>query len=199
MKRKLILITVIFGIIVLYSGCKKGDEDPFISLLSRKARVCGDWKVTEGRITYGTPDIIETYDFKSDGRLTITLQQGIIDGTYDWTFEIKKDGSYKIYQNLHIPYTSTYTLNEEGYWYFLTKNKGADIKNKEYIAFQPVEVRENLSFYEYQTSAPTVYDIIQLKNNKMKFVEERVAKETDESALTETIIDENIILTRTKD
>lgn len=30
---------------IVFSGCKVGDEDPFISFRSRKARVCGTWTV----------------------------------------------------------------------------------------------------------------------------------------------------------
>jgi len=31
---------------IVFSGCKKGPEDPFLTFKSRKARVCGTWTVT---------------------------------------------------------------------------------------------------------------------------------------------------------
>ncbi len=42
-----------FGLILLmfaavFTGCKKGEEDPSISLLSRSARLTGDWNLTTG-------------------------------------------------------------------------------------------------------------------------------------------------------
>lgn len=33
------------------SSCKKGENDPFLSLRSRKARVTGEWKLTKGTVT----------------------------------------------------------------------------------------------------------------------------------------------------
>ena len=196
MKIKLIFLTVILLITGLYSGCKKGDEDPLFSILSRKARVCGNWKVTEGRVSYGTPDIIEIDDYSEFGHIAINLiLQGSITGSYCWTFEINKDGSYEIFKSISLPYNSSYVLKEQGFWYFLTKNKKTDKKSKECIVFQPTLVTFDLATYEYQASSPTVYDIIQLKNKKMKLEGNRNYKKTDGTSITEEVINESIVLT----
>jgi len=37
---------IMLALPIVFSGCKVGDEDPFLSFRSRKARVCGTWTVT---------------------------------------------------------------------------------------------------------------------------------------------------------
>jgi len=39
-------IAILVVLPIVFSGCKKGPEDPFLSFRSRKARVCGTWTVT---------------------------------------------------------------------------------------------------------------------------------------------------------
>ena len=54
MKRYLsvvLLISVVFGSLTLDS-CKKGPNDPFISLRSRKARIVGDWIISKYNMEY---------------------------------------------------------------------------------------------------------------------------------------------------
>lgn len=40
---------IMLALPIVFSGCKKGPEDPFLSFRSRKARVCGTWTVTNLR------------------------------------------------------------------------------------------------------------------------------------------------------
>ena len=196
MKIKLGFITIIIIFIIILPSCKKGKEDPFISFLSRKERICGNWKVTSGEVIYGDSTLEETDTFDADGVLDFETNQGGITGTYYWTFEINKNGTYTIYKNMHIPYNSTYTLNEQGYWYFLSKNKDAGIKNKEYIAFQPTTSTEDINTYQYKTGNPTLYDIVGLWNKKIILQGNRLYKETNPtSVITDETVNENITLT----
>jgi hypothetical protein len=199
MKNKLILIIVLVSIIGGNAGCKKGDEDPFISFLSRKARICGEWKVTEGRITYGSPDVDEIDYYSEDGKIIVQADHASVTGKYYWNFEIKKNGTYKIYKSVDIPYNTVYSTTEEGYWYFLTRNKGNDKKTKECIAFQPLTIKEDLITYEYQTCNPIVYDIIKLSNKQIKLEGLRGYKKTDGTAqpiaTTDLSVFETIVLT----
>ncbi|KAK6020062.1 hypothetical protein OSTOST_14290, partial [Ostertagia ostertagi] len=43
--------------------CKKGEDDPIISLRTRKARAEGDWRLVSGTAGYTTKGYNETYDF----------------------------------------------------------------------------------------------------------------------------------------
>jgi len=198
MKRKLIFISYIIIISGLYPACKKGKEDPLISFLSRKERICGSWKVTAGEITYGNPSLEETDDLNAGGVLDIETNQGGASGTYYWTFAINKNGTYTIYKNMHIPYASAYTLNEQGHWYFLSRNKDAGIKNKEYVAFQPTTSTENLVSYQYEMDNPTLYDIIELRNKKIILQGNYSYKKTDGTTVTEENETVNITLTPDK-
>jgi hypothetical protein len=195
MKRILFFLIFLVGFQILYSGCKKGDDDPFISIFSRKARICGEWNITEGRIDYGTPDIAEIDYYSNGGKVTVQATQGSIDGTYTWTYSINRDGSYKMFRIVRLPYNPSYTVTEEGYWYFLSKNKGTDRKNKECVAFQAVTSKVDLVTYEYQTGDPTIYDIVQLSNKKIKLAGNRIYKKTDGTTITETVVNESIVLT----
>ena len=185
MKTKIIFISVIIIISGLYPSCKKGSKDPFISFIPRKDRLCGNWKVTSGTITYGDPDIQETDNLNTGGILDVETNQGGLTGTFCWTYSINKNGSYTIYKNLHIPYNPSYTLNEQGHWYFLSRNKNAGIKTKEYIAFQPTTSTEDVVSYQYQSTSPTLYDIIELKNKKIILQGIYSYKKTDGSVVTE--------------
>jgi len=49
-----LLISVVLGTFTL-SSCKKGPNDPFISLRSRKARMVGDWTIA--KYSYERTDI----------------------------------------------------------------------------------------------------------------------------------------------
>jgi hypothetical protein len=43
---------LVFGLLFLFpAACKKGENDPLISLRTRKDRVAGDWRLTGGSAT----------------------------------------------------------------------------------------------------------------------------------------------------
>ena len=56
MKKLLLLGAAAMVLVANLSSCKKGENDPFLSLKSRKARLCGEWTVTksEGTSSYAT-------------------------------------------------------------------------------------------------------------------------------------------------
>ena len=88
--------TILFAAIVMViSSCKKGDNDPFLSLYSRTARLAGEWEIqsyeynerttnTDGDYT----DITETYDNGIITRITqyyIHVSESIV---YDTTIVV---------------------------------------------------------------------------------------------------------------
>jgi hypothetical protein len=42
------LACAVTAILFLFNSCRKGDDDPLLSLRSRKARVAGEWQLTSG-------------------------------------------------------------------------------------------------------------------------------------------------------
>jgi len=49
-KKQFILISLLS--VFVFSECKKGEEDPLISLRTRKARVVGKWKIKSGTVKH---------------------------------------------------------------------------------------------------------------------------------------------------
>lgn len=102
--KDILIIAVIFStIITTFVGCKKGDGDPFISLHSRKARVAGKWKLTNGTLVYKNTDLSGTiatstitYDGTKADKSTVigTGAPTFSSKSYTEEWEFKKDGSF---------------------------------------------------------------------------------------------------------
>lgn len=52
MKQKAVIITIFIINIFLFNSCKKGEEDPWLSLRSRESRLIGKWKLEEKVYSY---------------------------------------------------------------------------------------------------------------------------------------------------
>lgn len=145
-----------FSLIFILPSCKKGENDPFISLQTRKARLCGEWKVSreEGQIfsTYDNHYInycdTSIYSFDgttklgtSVGKQTVTYPTSIdelpynksINEQYSEKYIFKRNGTFD-YEYINADDASQ--KNYSGTWKFLPKDKGTDAKNKERIILQ---------------------------------------------------------------
>jgi hypothetical protein len=164
-------------------SCKKGENDPFLSLHSRRARIAGEWKVTgfvsDDSYKTGTNDqtIHETL---SDGMLTSTFtitQSGTVTASQTWSqaftqsLNLRRDGTY----------TETKTVDGQqttykGTWIFLKKNKPNKLRNKEAILLtrQEMTTPDNPS-YNTNTIDGIVYRIDLLKNKKMVWKTEDIS------------------------
>ncbi len=153
MKNRIIKLSMILLVgIIAMTGCKKGANDPLISLLSRDARITGIWKLVKQELTQITAYsadgtvVTQTVTRNYDGSLmTIASAGGTNSYSYSNEMTIDKDGTYDtktVQEN---------TVNDmNGYWWWLD-----DTKDKTRIAFDD----DVNSFY-----------IDQLKNDEMIFV-----------------------------
>jgi hypothetical protein len=166
--KKTILKSILFSTICLvaFQGCKKGENDPFLSLKSRNARITGTWKLTAKTTnstettTSGGTTTTETSSSTYDGSMEITMSGGTTStSSYTREMTINKDGSYSYVVNSTSystdPFsgqttTTTSTSSSDGYWWWLN-----DAKNKTRIAFDDDAVS---------------YEIDQLKNKEMILV-----------------------------
>ena len=93
MKTILRIFLVIALITTVFTACKKYEDGPMISLRSKKARLCGDWK-------------IESYtEVGRDSTTAFTAENGA-----NWVIDIEKDGKYKIAGT--YPEAGTWSMGE---------------------------------------------------------------------------------------
>ncbi len=156
-----------------FEGCKKGANDPFLSLSSRKSRVAGEWKVSEGSGSdvNGSSTTTWTYDgttYKSTTGSTTTSTNMTL------TMVFEKDGTYKtVSTTTTTGYSDVYT--ESGTWNFT--GKIGDDKNKDHLvkkALSTVDVQTigsssttNTDTYTGDDAPTSIMYIDQLKSKEM--------------------------------
>ena len=191
-------ILVILSVIT-FSGCRKGDEDPFFSIYSREKRLCGDWNASTYNYMYEElKNQVSTY------KRTMVCTNGVFtnkydgdntdyNGTYTIDIIINKNGTYKKNQYLYYkePFDTNFVRLEEGNWYFVNKNKSNDYKNKEVVGLQPNSIiYSSTDYYNLINYNPYFYEIVMLKNKEIKL--KRAYSETQDSLCMK--IDETYIL-----
>lgn len=155
MKKLIILSIAAVALAANLSSCKKGENDPFLSMKSRRARVAGEWTVTkqEGTststsynsgggfttttVTNGTTTYNgTTYTSTSSSSTTSSGGGGAITSSntntdiYTTAYTFEKDGTFKM-ETVYTSPSSTEVYN--GTWAFVGKSKKAELKNKEAI------------------------------------------------------------------
>jgi hypothetical protein len=124
MKTQKLLAFLAAGLLSLNS-CKKGEEDPFMSLKSRDARITGTWELSvsssesKSSSTYdGTTTETTSSSIYADGR-RISTYGGSVDTTfYTMTMDINKDGTTL------TKYNSEFEKEEEsGNWWWSNDTK----------------------------------------------------------------------------
>jgi len=189
-----LLITVMTSL-AIFSGCKKGEGDPFLSLRSRKGRVAGEWTASAGSgtssasTTLGSTVTTNTSSWTFDGTRRITTDE---DGnkdttniTFDYTFE--KEGTFSINSietleqsfGLGLTQSTTTKTTTTGTWDF---NEGVgELKGKsQLLLYTESEVTENTitnnigttvtantETYSGTTDQLMKFDIYQLKKDEM--------------------------------
>ncbi len=169
---------LLVGILAI-TGCKKGANDPFLSLLSRDARITGTWKLSAEdytRITTyassGTTSSSTVTNSYDGNIMTVVTPAGTTTYSYSWTITIDKDGTYsmtKIEDGTQDDYT--------GNWWWLE-----DTKDKTRIAFDD-DVES--------------YLIDQLKNKEMVLTQNTSYKTTNTANdYSETVITSTFTFTK---
>ncbi len=122
-KYAILVVSIIFSILLL-NNCKKGENDPFFSIYSRKARVVADWDINakSSIITYVLDNGESAkVDFQITGKTTVTEDVDSINHipkdtlrqrageVYEGYYNFNKDGSmeYVLHYNLIDDSTET--------------------------------------------------------------------------------------------
>ncbi len=170
MNKKLFVLGLsVLMIASIFSSCKKGEEDPTLSLLSRKARITGVWKLTSANYSEMGSNYTITYSF--DGSILTTNYDysgwdGSENSSYSVILTINKDNTYKIEETEDNDKTIT-----EGYWFFAPANKEEDIKNKERVIFQKTKYTDedgDIVTYDGNTNSEVeIFDLSRLANDEI--------------------------------
>ncbi|MBD3637073.1 MAG: hypothetical protein HUJ25_06970 [Crocinitomicaceae bacterium] len=179
--RKINFFLLCFVCGTLTTSCKKGENDPFLSIYSRKARMHGEWNIGDYSYNDKTSNadgdyvsVTETYE--ENEILRITEEYSASNGTisYDtsliivdyvkYTFD--KAGTWSVdyysterwtnvqYIGGSMSYDTLITvkkISESGDWSFLGKVEG-EYKNKERIALNLLSQTKNQQITSYNTT-----------------------------------------------
>jgi len=163
--KKSILMIAAGALLLATPSCKKGENDPFMSLSSRKARISGEWNVTgysadwlsvdgsdswSGTETFNGSTITGTYSNTVGGTTTsgndpdtrtVSLYDVIInkDGTYEMHMNMVTVSTGTNWGGFDYTDTETETYTEMGSWSFVGKAKD-EYKNKERVVLNATHV-----------------------------------------------------------
>ncbi len=172
---KYFLVAIIFATLIPFSSCKKGANDPFLSLRSRNSRFEGTWKLSAQTYTVtsvsGNTHTTNVYSF--DGlrvKRTRTTQFGsatpLVDTSsysYSETIEVVKDNTIK-----ETIVQSNLTTVIEGNWAFLGADKDAGLKKKEAVIMYQTKYTFGTSVSTSgKTDNPNTLVLDELSNAKM--------------------------------
>lgn len=171
MKRSIknMMVLLVIGAAVI--SCKKGDNDPALSLKSRKARLAGDWVISSYTSTKTVnSNVTQTIRYDGNVETNTTYIAGTpftTTRTYTESYSFDKNGSYT-YQYIETG-NNPDTYSSEGNWAFLGKNKSADLKNKEAVMLTTTK-STSPGYVETTTGTFNVDDLWimdQLKSNEI--------------------------------
>ncbi len=133
MKRIFKIAICLALVLPMLNSCKKGENDP-MSLKSRKARLAGEWELTEWSRTQMSGSTISTTTFSGSSKMVMS-GSSTSTTTYSEKLEIAKDGTYT-FATSEMDTSFTYSLTGTGAWYWLKGNKELEYKSKERIGFE---------------------------------------------------------------
>lgn len=139
MKKVLFAMAAVTIAAVVFDSCKKGEEDPFLSLHSRKGRLVGEWKLNSGTETFTSGGSTTTTTY-TETQKTETAGSTSVTTGYTATVKIEKDGSFTWTEVETVGSVSTTTTNE-GTWNWV--GRVGEAKNKEYVVFTVTKVTQS--------------------------------------------------------
>ncbi len=184
--KKILLVTLGVATLLGGAGCKKGSEDPLISIRTRTNRLVDDWFVNSGTVTVNTsyPGYSNVTTSSMDYDVLINSSDGnssVWNGSTNYSFQ--NDGS--VHMNSSYTNTGNTTLtfsgSKTGTWAWMeatdgdgTGGVGGDdgFKNKERVAvtYTYESNSSNLGFTDANINEVYEYELVQLKKRDMRMV-----------------------------
>ncbi len=162
--------------VVTFDSCRKGAEDPAISLRSRKARLVGEWKLTEGNDT-STNGSFTSYTAYTETTETVSTGSGsAMSNPYEEKMTFNADGTFEIYEKTTNASSGSYdVMTTTGTWDF---NSGVGEETKmAKVILTPTNVEEvstsgssiTTTNYAYVNNALVfTIDLVRLSNKELK-------------------------------
>jgi hypothetical protein len=132
MKKIIFVLLLVPALFLIPSSCKKGDNDPFISFRSRKARIVNDWtcKTINAQHTFSEPSGTDVYSIGYSGsNISISDSDPATPSSslsYSFKLKIEKNGKFTA-----MEYLDGEMNYVEGNWNF--NGKIGEDKNKESV------------------------------------------------------------------
>lgn len=180
MRKYLILLLGFILTMPIINSCKKGADDPFISLRSREGRLKGEWNLTSGtaNIVDGTSTTIKTFD---GSLVTITTDGQSATYTHTEKLEFLKDNVYK-----STKLNDNNTEIVDGYWAFM--DSYGDMSDNQCVVIKASSVFSGGSYHSY-TGDEMPMSIINLKKlSNSELITEISGTAFESSTSTSTII-----------
>ena len=139
----LLFVAVLFA--STFTSCKRGENDPAISLLSRTARLSGEWELSASSETTTSGSYSSTETFNGT-ILTYSSNGSTSTSTYTESLTIVKDGTYES-SSTEIDSNGTEMSTIKGSWSWIDGNKEDEYKNQERVLFTVSSYMETGSGY----------------------------------------------------
>jgi len=154
---------MVFALSLSFVGCKKGENDPFISLKSRDGRITGTWKLSN-------VDQSNENTTNSSGKIVSTTTTEKYDGT-NWT-------SSGFGPANTFPFSYEITIEKDGTWSSIEIDDGDTKEESGYWSWTDSKKNKTGIFI-----ANAFWTIDQLKNKEMITINDTFDKDTDKDEI----------------
>ncbi|MBL7931787.1 MAG: hypothetical protein JNL60_07795 [Bacteroidia bacterium] len=158
-----------------FQSCKKGEDDPLLSLRTRKNRITGNWTLKSGYLdvhTENAPGVTDEHYEYSESDLSYkhvqknSLETGV---SHHLNIQFDKKGHFVVEEE-----SNGNTFKAEGEWDF--EDGQGKAKKKEYIQLKITSVLQGKTYYYdsfIKSNTHLVYRIKELRNKKLVLVSEK--------------------------
>ena len=170
----MLMLLLAFGAESMLTSCRKGDNDPAISLLPRRTRLLGDWKLTGGEYKRTSNDTLITTTYSESAATTFHPINGTSQVSYTSEIRFENDGKFSEKTVITRPGSEPEVYSSSGRWNFMNRNTSQDLKTKEALMISTETYIEagpgtcNCTITASGPEAAAVWVLDQLKNKEIR-------------------------------
>ncbi len=165
-----LVIVILLGLMIFSPGCKKGEDDPFLSFRTRTNRLTGEWKLKEAEIRVqesSSTKVISTNYSYSGTTMNVKVSESNLNsyvGAYRYSEEItfEKDGTYR-----QTVKSSTDVYSTKGDWFWTNKNKNLELEKKEALILTVTEDSEGAAYSGKSNYPQSIWVFKRLSNKEI--------------------------------